>query len=210
MSTRIKVCGVRDRASMQACMDAGVDYVGLNFAPGSRRSIDVEQARELAAMAADSPTRMVGVFRDAPVRLVLRIAERVGLDLVQLHGRETPNDCTRAAEHLPVIKALPAGDFLLKARMYEGCVEHLLVDGCNPGSGEVWDYATLPPGIGVFLAGGLRVDNVPRAIAQVRPFAVDTASGVERDGEPDPALVHAFAHAVRTGYAVDCLEVGVG
>lgn len=199
--TRVKICGVRDARTMNACVTAGVEYVGLNFAPGSRRCVDVAEAQELAAQARGTGVTLVGVFRDAPVRLVLRVAERVGLDLVQLHGRETPEDCARAAEHVGVIKALAAGDFLLKANMYRERVAYLLVDGQSPGSGQAWDYASLPPSLGLFLAGGLRVDNVARAIEVARPFAVDTASGVERDGEPDPDLVHAFVDAVRAADA---------
>ena len=201
MGVRVKICGVREPASMRACVEAGADFIGLNFAPGSRRSVDVDEGRQLASMVEPHGPKLVGVFCNTPIELVLRIADRVGVDWLQLHGDETPEECALAAEHYPVIKALAFDQFARRAATFEGACAHLLVDARKPGSGTTWDYEMVRsfPGGGdrLFLAGGLDVHNVAEAVARAAPFAVDTASGVERDGSPDPMRVIRFIDAVR-------------
>lgn len=190
---------------MRACIEAGADYVGLNFAPGSRRSIDVDEGRDLASMIDEHGPTLVGVFRNTPIELVLRIAGRVGVDWIQLHGDETPEDCELASAHFPVIKALSFDQFAKHAPAFADASAHLLVDARQPGSGTAWDYARVrqfPGGKeGLFLAGGLGPANVADAVLATRPFAVDTASGVERDGAPEPMRVFSFVDAVRVAAA---------
>ena len=196
--TTIKICGVRDTDTMRACVEAGVEYVGLNFAPGSRRAVDVEEARTLVAVAGVTPPQLVGVFQDCPAKLVVQIAERVGLHLAQLHGRESVNDCMEVAKHLPVIKALPFDAVSMNADRYRAAGARILVDGRRAGSGEAWAYAPFVGAEDAFLAGGLHASNVAEAIACVSPYGVDTASGVEVAGVAEPDLVFAFVRAVRS------------
>lgn len=197
MNTAIKICGVRDADTMRACVEAGVEYVGLNFAPGSRRAVDVEEARSLIALAGPERPQMVGVFRDCPVALVAQIASRVGLDIVQLHGREPVAACAQLAAELPVIKALSFDALGADAAAYARVASRLLIDGRRPGSGEAWAYAPFSGAHRAFLAGGLHPGNVGAAIDVVRPYAVDTASGVEVNGVPEPDRVFAFVRAAR-------------
>lgn len=197
MAPKIKVCGVRDVETMRACVEHGVDYVGLNFAPGSRRCIDVRLGRELVGVAAGSDVLVVAVFRDAPPSVVLQIATAIGAHAVQLHGSETPQACATVRERFPVIKALSIDDWTRQRQRYEEASDYLLVDAARPGSGESWDYQSCEATESAFLAGGLTPENVGAAISAAAPFAVDTASGVEVDGEPSPERVAEFCEAVR-------------
>jgi phosphoribosylanthranilate isomerase len=159
---------------------------------------------------------MIGVFVDHAPAEILEIARFVGLTSVQLHGRETPVDASALdgqAGH--VIKAIgePGQDLLIEAERWPERVV-LLVDAIDPaqrgGTGQRADWqaaATLARSRRVILAGGLRPENVGEAVRQVRPYAVDVASGVElRPGIKDHARMRAFADAVR---AVDIAAAGV-
>ncbi len=155
----------------------------------------------------------MGVFVDHPWQEVVEIAREVPLDAVQLHGREEPAYLARLREALPqvsLIKALatePEGESPLQpleqAGDYASLVEAYLLDAARgapggtgrPFSWEVLDPAPLPRPF--FLAGGLRAENVGRALSTLRPAGVDVSSGVEREGEKDPSLVRRFLEEVR-------------
>jgi len=147
----------------------------------------------------------VGVFVDAPDAVVEEAISRLGLDYVQFHGSESPERCARTS--VPVIKALRIGDAFDEAELapYLGLVAGVLVDSLDPqaqgGTGSAFPWR-LVEGVAarvpLLLAGGLRPTNVGAAIAQVRPFAVDVSSGVERTpGIKDHAAIRAFCAAVR-------------
>jgi len=190
-----------------AC-DLGAGAVGFIFWPSSPRAVTPEQARAIVRIMPPFMA-MIGVFVDQPAAEVREIAQFVGLTGVQLHGRETPEYAAEFEGH--VIKAIgePGQDLLATAGEWpERFV--LLVDGIDPrqrgGTGERADWtaaATLARTRRVILAGGLRPENVGEAVARVRPYAVDVASGVElRPGIKDPARMQAFADAVRAGQRV--------
>jgi phosphoribosylanthranilate isomerase len=157
---------------------------------------------------ASAAVTLVGVFVNQPAGDILRIAENVGLDQVQLHGDETAADCAALmAAGIQVIKALALGTRADVGRLaaYPGDV--ILVDTPTAGyggSGRCFDWslardavdAAQRAGKRVILAGGLDPDNVARAVAEVQPFGVDVASGVESaPGIKDPARVRAFVAA---------------
>ncbi len=124
---------------------------------------------------------------------------------VQLHGNESPSEVGWIAQRVPhVIKAVAAGTEQAR-RAREFGVPTILVDAPTPGSGEVFDWTladTMPIGIRLVLAGGLTPDNVGDAIATVRPWGVDTASGVEREpGRKDPAAMRRFIKNAKTAGA---------
>ena len=215
MLTRIKFCGMTRREDVIMAADVGAGAVGFMFWPQSPRAISPEDARALVRFMPPF-LAMIGVFVDQSAADILSIARFVGLTSVQLHGRETPADAAALdgqAGH--VIKAIgePGQDLHVEAASWPEPVV-LLVDAIDPaqrgGTGRRADWhaaASLARSRRVILAGGLRPENVGEAVRQVRPYAVDVASGVEvRPGIKDHARMRAFADAVR---AVDIAAAGV-
>ena len=186
----VKVCGIRDERGARACAEAGVDLVGFNLVPGSRRAVTRETLARLRPLVGEA----VGVFRDQPPDEVLRQSE--GLDWVQLHGSEPPELCARLRIYRRVIKAL-GPRALAQIPDYVGAVDVLLLDGDCPGSGRARAWVVPPCALPVLLAGGLTPENVGRAISIAQPAGVDTASGVEVLGAVDPARLRAFVAAAR-------------
>ncbi len=182
-------------AGAAACAAAGADFAGLNFVTGVRREIDMDAVDDI--MFELGNVTAVGVFRDQDLDFIRRVARRTGLRWVQLHGAEPNFQCLDLGTQFRVIKALTAED---DPTPYEDCVDLFLMDGRLPGSGASWDYArvqTVRAEKPLLLAGGLTPDNVRAAIRAAQPDGVDVASGVERDGEQDPELIHAFVRAAR-------------
>jgi len=213
----VKICGISTIEDAQHAVAAGADALGFVFWFMSPRKVDPARAAAIAAFLPDTVLR-VGVFVDAPRDEMARIADDVGLDLLQLHGEEPVE--ALAGLSRPALKAVRVGkqfspdDALRYARLAHGVV----VDTRLPGETQ------LPGGTGVpfdwslvrdlsdrvdflMLAGGLTPENVGEAVRAVRPHAVDVSSGVERmPGRKDPARVKAFVDAAR---AVEA-ELGPG
>jgi phosphoribosylanthranilate isomerase len=212
--TRIKICGVTQPDDAARVAAAGVDFIGLNFWPQSKRYLAPDRAPMVAAAAREaSPAPggllLVGVFVNAPRAAILALARGVPLDVIQLHGDETADDVMAVAQasQLAVWKALAAA----APRDIEGLeawpVDAILLDAPAPGRGGAgktfdWNLARdarrRPATPKLVLAGGLGPHNVTAAIATVEPWAVDVASGVEAaPGIKDPDKVAAFVAAVR-------------
>lgn len=197
--TRVKICGIRTEAAARAAAEAGADAVGFVFYPRSPRYVSPERAAQLTHLLPPFVAR-VGVFVNAPVAVVERISDQVGLDLVQLHGDEPPEVCARMPRRVIKAVRVDGPQALERARHYPACA--LLLDAHVPdrygGTGRRFDWS-LVRGLDrpVILSGGLTPDNVAQAVRQVRPYAVDVSSGVETDGDKDPRKVAAFVRAVR-------------
>lgn len=198
----VKICGVTSVQDAELCVAAGADAIGLNFFPRSSRYIEPARARAIVdAIAGRALT--VGVFVDATYEQIVAAREQSAVKCVQLHGEEPPELLERLLPH--AFKALRMRDAgtLHAARAYGG--EHILLDAYVPGeaggTGQTfqWSLATeLARERHVTLAGGLHPDNVAAAIACVRPFCVDVASGVERTpGRKDEERVTAFIRAAK-------------
>jgi phosphoribosylanthranilate isomerase len=204
----VKVCGVTTAADADACAALGVDWIGLNFVPGSPRCIDVARAREIRD-AVRGRSALVGVVAggtpvwtagDEAALLSLRLA--AGLDRLQLHGEEPPELVRRLAPF--AFKALRVGAAadVAEAARYEGLI---LVDakvaGVLGGTGRTVDFALVAPlarAREILLAGGLQPANVEAAVRAVGPWGVDVASGVERSpGVKDLDAVAAFVASAR-------------
>jgi phosphoribosylanthranilate isomerase len=151
---------------------------------------------------------LAGVFVNAPLDYVVRIAEQARLSLVQLHGDEGPSyaDAVAAQTGCRVIKAVPVrtGADLQTLGQFRRVDFHLLDSGAGGkrgGTGQPFDWALAREHRGpipIIVGGGLRPENVAEAIAATRPYAVDVASGVEAEpGRKDPAKVEAFVAEVR-------------
>lgn len=208
--TRIKVCGVTLPDDAARVAAAGADFIGFNFWPKSKRYVTPERAPMLAAVARGSgAAKLVGVFVDADVDEILEITKRVDLDIIQLHGDESPDMVKRVslAVYRPVWKAVPVSSAKDIQHLDVWSSEALLLDAPTPGRGGAgvkfdWKLArearTRFPRINIILAGGLNPDNVTTAIQTVQPWAIDVASGIEvGPGIKDPAKLSAFVGAAR-------------
>jgi len=187
-----------------AAAHAGADAIGLVFYPRSPRAVSVQQAREIVAALPPFVTT-VGLFVNASRCEINEILDAVPLDVLQFHGDETPADCE--GFHRPWYKALRVGDgedIAAQVARYanaSGILLDTFVAGVPGGTGERFDWSLIPPALGkpLILAGGLTVENVQQAIAQVRPYAVDVSGGVEASkGIKDVAKVLAFVQRVRS------------
>jgi len=208
--TKIKICGVTQPDDAARVAAAGVDFLGLNFWPRSKRYLPPDRAPAVAAAArAAGPARLVGVFVNATRDELVAIARAVALDVIQLHGDETPDAAAAIARATgrPVWKAIAAGAAHNLAALDAWPVEAILLDTPavgRGGSGATFDWRLARdardrhPARALVLAGGLAPHNVAAAIAEVAPWAVDVASGVESaPGVKDAAKVAAFVAAVR-------------
>ncbi|HID00021.1 MAG TPA: phosphoribosylanthranilate isomerase [Piscirickettsiaceae bacterium] len=203
MSTRVKICGITRLADALAAATAGADAIGLVFYDKSPRAVDIAQAWEILDGLPPFITT-VGLFVNADARMIEEILVEVPLDVLQFHGDETPDFCEQFGH--PYIKAIrmrAETDLQALAQDYAGA-QGLLLDTYRPGvpggTGEAfdWSLAQQPCDKPIILAGGLRPDNVARAIAQVRPWAVDVSGGVEKEkGIKDSGKIDAFIQAVK-------------
>ena len=211
--TRIKICGIRDKAHALAAIEAGSNFIGLVFAP-SPRQVTPAQAGEIvsAVKKCSEATVLVGVFVNMPASEVNRIASSCHLDWVQLSGDESWEYCRQITK--PLIKAVRikpgqrpeeiGEDLATGARVLSNqrCV-YLLdsqVKGKYGGTGMTFDWSLARQAaeqFPVIIAGGLTPENVAQAIEMVAPWGVDVASGVETGGVKDIAKIRAFIEAVR-------------
>jgi len=192
---KIKLCGVRTVADALLCAREGADEVGVIFAAKSKRRVTVQEAKAIRD-ALPPQVSLVGVFLDARLAEVLRVAAEVGLQAAQLHGAWP----AERAE-LPLYAALQVvSEESLQPR--PGAAR-ILLDGPAGGSGKsfAWSLAARAREFQqceLFVGGGLTADNVGQAIAEARPSGVDVASGIEGpDGYKDAGRVRAFVRAAR-------------
>ena len=208
--TRIKICGVTLPDDAAAVAAAGVDFIGLNFWPESKRYLNPARAPLLAGVVrAMGHAKLVGVFVDPEPDEVLAVAAFVELDIIQLHGDEDPDAVKRIVDAVarPVWKAITVRSACDLEHLDVWQVDALLLDAPTPdrgGAGASFDHALARdararfPHLKIMLAGGLAADNVGVAITQVQPWAVDVASGVEAaPGVKDRSKLAAFVAAVR-------------
>lgn len=190
----IKICGMNSAAAVNAAVSAGVDAVGFVFAP-SKRQVTAQQAMELARGVPSHIVRVAVMLHPSQnaVDEVLRVFEPDALqtDWQDFATLQLPAQLTR----LPVLRAGHAAPDAWPVRF--------LFEGPSSGTGEVTDWsraAALARHGQLILAGGLNATNVAAAIRAVRPFGVDTSSGVESaPGVKDPHKIVEFVDAVRSG-----------
>ena len=193
--TKVKICGLSTKEAVKTAVSAGADYIGFVFAP-SKRQVTVEQAIELAKFI-PSHIQKVGVFVSPSRAELLEAVDKVGLDLVQVHGQVADD----LFEDLPCasIQAVQVdGD----GHVPNSQADYLLFDAPVAGSGQTFDWGQLDTtelAQPFFIAGGLNEDNVARAIQHFSPFAVDVSSGVETDGQKDHEKIRRFIERVKNG-----------
>lgn len=185
----IKICGVCRPADAALAAAAGATYVGVILAPGRRRSRSLDEAAAIFAAAA--PARRVGVFINPAFADVTAACARLALDVVQLHGSESPSwiaalrPQTTAALWKSVTLAT-AGDLERAIAAYGNVVDGMLLDSAAGGSGRAFDWTLaeaardrLPRQVALIVAGGLTPENVSDVVAAIKPDVVDVSSGVE-------------------------------
>jgi len=195
----VKICGTTSEDDALLAVAMGADMVGFIFAP-SPRLIAPQKAADIVKRL---PREIVsiGVFRNQAPQRVVEIAQGAGMGGVQLSGHESAEQTAWIRERVPlVIKGFAAGDdCIAKAADYGADIIQL--DGANPGSGQVFDWAlssVVPQGLRLMLAGGLNADNVAAAIARTHAWGVDAVTGVERSpGIKDPVKLRAFIAAAK-------------
>ena len=202
----IKICGINTPQALDAAIAARADYIGLVFFAKSPRNVTIAQAAELAARAAGR-TKVVGLFVNAPTVFIAEAARAAKLDVVQLHGGETPDALAtiRAGVGVEVWKALSVAsrEDIVRAQDFVGAADLVLFDAKAPkgadlpgGLGLVFDWTLLSAHRGPLpwgLAGGLSPDNVADAIRRTGTPLVDVSSGVESaSGVKDPELMRTF------------------
>jgi phosphoribosylanthranilate isomerase len=201
----VKICGITRSRDALVAAEAGADAVGFVFWQKSPRAIDPKGARAIAARLPPSIVR-VGVFVDARPSELSRIADEAELDVLQLHGSESPESLVSLPRRC--WKAVGVGtDFVAAdALRYEGRVAGILLDTRSEtqrgGTGRAFDWSLAQEvrkrASFLVLAGGLDPENVAAAVRAVRPDGVDVSSGVESSpGRKDERRVRAFIEAAR-------------
>ena len=207
MSVTVKICGITSEADALAAAEAGVDAIGLMFYEGSPRHVTLEQAKAISAALPPHVMR-VGVFVNAEEAFVHQALTECMLNILQFHGDETPEECSRypvmtlkafrvqGEETLAQLEAYPSAGYLLDA----------YVKDALGGTGATfnWDLAVRAQKFGkpIFLAGGLTPENVAEAVRKVQPFGVDVSSGVEIEpGRKDAEQMRTFVAAAKGALA---------
>ena len=209
MSTKVKICGITNEEDATWAVNLGAHYLGLNFHKDSPRKVSPELAARIAKKV-PSFVPTIGVFVEQSAPEIVKIAKKVGLAGIQLHGEQTADDCAAITSELEVfliksVRVAAEADLEVLSGFKEVVNYFLLdarVDGQMGGTGQTfpWDLTARAKVFGkpVFLAGGLTPENVAGAIEAAQPFAVDVASGVEKSPKrKDFEKLKLFIEAVR-------------
>ncbi len=207
MRLSVKICGISTPEAMEASVDGGAHFIGLNFYPRSPRAVSPNLAAQLARLA-PTGVRVVGLFVDPDDDRLDEVIGQVPLDLIQLHGDETAGrlEAIRRSFNIPVMKSIPVAtaEDLAAVNGLEGSVDRLLFDAKPPanvtalpgGNGIPFDWSLLAGRRWLkpwMLSGGLNAGNLAEAVAETGAEAVDVSSGVEdRPGHKSPELIRSF------------------
>jgi phosphoribosylanthranilate isomerase len=194
---KVKICGITNLEDALTAIEAGADALGFVFYPLSPRHIFPELAAKIIRILPPF-VQTVGLFVNEDLTTVNTIADQCGLDVIQLHGEETPGYCESVRRR--VIKAFRVKDITTLDSLVQYHVASHLLDAWSPsalgGTGQTFNWeiaitaAALRP---IILAGGLTPDNVAEAVRRVKPYAVDVSSGVEcSPGRKDADKIRKF------------------
>jgi phosphoribosylanthranilate isomerase len=212
MSLWIKICGVTSTDDARRAVEAGADAVGVNLVPSSKRFVDEGTAYAIVD-AVGGNAQVVAVVADRAPDELRALADRLELRSLQLHGNEGPELVTALAPLAYQAVRIASPEDVVRARTFAG--SRLLVDakvgGALGGTGHTFDWSLvieLARERALVLAGGLTAENVAAAVEQVRPYGVDTASGVEGESprRKDPAKMARFVKEARRAAAAFGLD----
>ena len=204
LQIKVKICGMTQLKDALFAVEQGADAVGFIFYKKSPRAVTMKTVREIITKLPPL-VDTVGVFVNESAERVNKIADYCGLDMVQLHGEESPAFCRKI--HRRVIKVFRVKDLQSIKRLEKFPVSGFLLDtfseDLHGGTGKPFDWNLALPAkkMGpVILAGGLTPRNILQAVRQVRPYGVDVCSGVEKSpGIKDLEKVRAFLKNIRSG-----------
>ena len=201
---KVKVCGMTSLEDALVAVEGGADAVGFIFYKKSPRSVTMKTVREIV-LELPPFVDTVGVFVDETAEQINKIADYCNLDIIQLHGDESPTFCKKIRRK--VIKAFRIKDMQSVKKISNFQVSGFLLDtfseNLHGGTGKVFDWNLALPAkkFGpVIMAGGLTPNNVQQAVRQIRPYGVDVCSGVESEpGIKDHKKVRAFLKNANAG-----------
>lgn len=215
MTVSAKICGINDAPALSAAVEGGASHVGFVFYPPSPRALTPDAAAKLAGMVDSAGRRVIrtGLFVDPDDALIDAVVDRVPLELLQLHGNETPERVAALKQRtgrlvMKVVRVGVAAD-IDRAADFIDVADWLMFDALPPksmagalpgGNARSFDWHLLAGRdwpLPWMLAGGLTAENVAEAVRLSGAQTVDTSSGVEDSpGKKNPALIHAFLAAV--------------
>ncbi len=188
---KIKICGLRRMADIDYVNELKPDYVGFILTDGFKRSIDTDTAKMLKA-GLDKDITAVGVFVDDDIDKINELASRKIIDIVQLHGSESPDYCRKI--NAPTIKYFNPEAFDTIGD-YDN--DYFLFDA-GTGTGVSFDWSKIPKtDTPFFLAGGINSDNIKKAISEINPYCIDLSSAVETGGFKDYNKIKQIMERVR-------------
>lgn len=202
--TKVKICGITNYEDAANAAILGADFIGFNFYKSSPRYIDESEVKTIMEKMPNS-VKKVGVFVNEKLDTVKKMVKDLNLDLIQLHGDETPDYCKQIKKETKkgIIKAFRIKDKSDIEKIKEYNVDYYLFDankeGLFGGTGKTFNHSLLKNiKKDFFLSGGLNEENVKEIIKTAKPFAVDTASGVEKNPrKKDPKKMKKFIEAVK-------------
>jgi len=192
--TALKICGIRSLEEIQALKDLPIDYFGCIFAPRSPRYVSVALVKEITEIAHSEGKQTVGVFVNAPLEQIADIVNLTGIDVVQLHGEESPDICKMLiTKGITVWKAFSIKDKLLPMEDYLPYMDLPLLDTkgvAEGGNGLVFNWQLLErlTPYSFILAGGISVENVQKALSY-QPAIIDVNSKVEQNNRKSRQLI---------------------
>lgn len=224
----VKICGIKSADTLRGIGRLPIDHIGFVFAPSKRR-VTPETAGELIRLLEAEGSRESGLFRTAGVFVnpsldeLREVMASAPLDIIQLHGQETPEFCAKVKEAfgVTVFKAVPvpegssaegaeeAQGLIDRLKPYAPVVDVFLLDTYDPviggGSGRTFSWEAIPPvrdwarsvGRKLLIAGGLHADNVEHLLKEYAPDGVDISSGVETEGVKDINKIKTFVERVK-------------
>lgn len=219
---KIKFCGLFRECDIDYANVLKPDFVGFVFAENSKRFVDFSVAKKLKSRL-DSTIKVVGVFVDSSIEVVVNALRKEIIDIVQLHGGEDnayisalqnfiQNDCSKTPL---IIKAIKMRSLHSLSKALESSADFILLDSVNAGSGRAFEWNLLAQKLQdskdfkhnftsrFFLAGGINADNIDKAI-KLNPFCIDISSGIESSGVKDFKKMHQIIESIRTHNANFC------
>ena len=205
MKTQIKLCGFKYIEDINYASSLDIDYLGMIFVKNLPRSIDINVAHDATKICKDNNIKTVGVFLNQEVTEISEVLKSVDLDVRQLHGNENISDYHELNK--PIIKRMSISDY--RTNSSAGNVDKecmYLIDTTNEkmhgGTGQSFDWNLLGKDVDpktLFIAGGLKPDNILELLTLCTPMCVDVSSGIEYEvGHKDHALMSQFVNEVRT------------
>jgi len=199
---KIKICGITNLADALLCESCGADAIGFIFYVGSKRQIMPDEAAEIVRHL-NPLTIKVGVFVDENPVLINQLIKDVGLNMVQLHGGETPEDISLI--NVPVIKAFRVNDNFDFSVLNHYSNSYLLLDSYDKeelgGTGKAFNWQMIPEQLKskIILAGGINSDNIDFIFRQIKPQAIDVSSSLEEyPGKKDKQKVIQFFKKIKS------------